>query len=264
MIFRAPNRGMATPALEPGEIQVPVGPPGATLSLEIAGTAAAPRATIFVLHGIRAQRSDFHPWADMLVGAGFRVVLVDLRGHGRSTGDWLTYGVVESRDLTQVLDALDARGLRAGRVGVMGFSYGAAVALEWAGSDPRVEAVVAVAPFASLRTVVPGYTILPLSRSFVNAAIDAGGREAGFDPDRASPLLAVPRTHAALLFLHGEDDSRVPSWNSRLLYAAAEDAELVLVPGAGHLSIARDAEIRRRAPEWFADHLGASPARGAP
>ena len=240
-----------------------MGPPSAALALEI-DDVASPRGTVFVLHGIRAHRGDLRAWASMLASAGFRVVLVDLRGHGRSTGDFLTYGVVESRDLTQVLDALEARGLRAGPVGVMGFSYGAAVALEWAGSDPRVEAVVAVAPFASLRTVVPGYTILPLSRGFVNAAIDAGGREAGFDPDRASPLLAVPRTHAALLFIHGEDDHRVPPWHSRLLYAAAANAELVLVPRASHLSIVEDEEIRRRAPAWFLDHLVARSTRGAP
>jgi pimeloyl-ACP methyl ester carboxylesterase len=254
---------LATPAPQPGEIQVPVGPPIATLALEIVD-AAAPRGTIFVLHGIRAQRGDFRPWADMLVGAGFRVVLVDLRGHGRSTGDWLTYGVVESRDLSQVLDALDARGLRAGPVGVMGFSYGAAVAIEWAGDDPRVEAVVAVAPFASLRTVVPGYTLLPLPRSFVNGAIDAGGREAGFDPDRASPLLAIARTRAQILLIHGEEDHRIPAWHSRLLFAAATDAELVLVPGAGHLSMLEEAVIRRRVPPWFAAHLGATPGAEMP
>jgi hypothetical protein len=62
-----------------------------------------------------------------------------------------------------------------GRVGVM-LSYGAATAIEWAGTDPRITAVVAVAPFASLRAVVPGYAPL-LPGSYVQSAIDVAGRE---------------------------------------------------------------------------------------
>ena len=34
-------------------------------------------------------------------------MLVDLRGHGGSSGRWLTYGVVESRDLSQLIDQLE-------------------------------------------------------------------------------------------------------------------------------------------------------------
>ncbi len=254
-IVVAPNRGAPAPVRKDGELTVAVGPPSATIAIEIIDC-KNPQGTVFMLHGIRADKNSLRAWGELLTAARFRVVLVDLRGHGRSTGDWLSYGVVESRDLAQALDALETRGLRVGSVGVMGFSYGAAVAIEWAGSDPRVKAVVAIAPFASLRAVVPEYSPIPFPESFLNGAIDLAGKRGGFNPDEASPVLAIARTRAPVLLIHGEDDSNIPSWHSKLIYEAGRThAKLVLVPDADHASIADDPVVTDRAPAWFLDHL---------
>jgi pimeloyl-ACP methyl ester carboxylesterase len=263
-IVVAPNRGAPPPATIDGEFSVLVGPPSATLSLEIID-GKDPFGTVFVLHGIRDDKRSVRRWGQMLAAAGMRAVLVDLRGHGRSTGDWLSYGIVESRDLMQALDAIEERGLRVGLVGVMGISYGAAVAIEWAGSDARIRAVVAIAPFASLRSVVPAYAPVPLPASFVSGAIDMAGREGGFDPDEASPVLAIARSRAAVLLIHGLDDHRIPAWHSKLILAAGRGhTELFLVPGAGHRSIASDPVIRDRAPAWLAQHLQRSGSADGP
>jgi len=260
-IVRAPNRGALAPERAEGELLVTVGPPAASLSLEIVDAKAAPRGTVFLLHGIRADKSQLRGWARTLADAGFRAVLVDLRGQGRSTGDWLSYGVVESKDLAQALDTLSERGLVVGRVGVMGFSYGASTAIEWAGMDARIAAVVAAAPFASLRAVAPGYAPL-LPASFVDSAIDVAGREAGFDPDEASPARAIRRTLAPVLVIHGEDDDTVPPWHSRQICAAGGDhAELLLVPGEGHRSLVDAAVVRTRSAEWFGRHLPSQTSR---
>ncbi len=257
-IVNAPNRGSSAPrATLHGELRVRVGPPTADLSLDIL-TPDAPRGTVFVLHGIRADKDVVRGWGAMLVNAGFRAVLIDLRGHGRSTGDFLTFGVTESRDLAQVLDDLDARDLRTGPVGVLGFSYGAGVGIEWAAIDARVRAVVAVAPFASLREVVHDYVPM-LSSGFVNGAIDLAGQRAGFDPDEASPVRAITRTDAPVLLIHGLDDGQVPPWHSvRLFDARREHTRLLLIPGADHASIARDPSITENVPRWFERYLAAS------
>jgi len=127
-IVDAPNQGrvIASAATVGGEHFIDVGPPKATLAVEVVEPKLPPRATIFVLHGIRDQKEGLRHWADHLSEAGYRAVLVDSRGHGHSTGDWLTYGVQESRDLSQLVDALAADG----PVGVMGISYGGATAVE--------------------------------------------------------------------------------------------------------------------------------------
>jgi pimeloyl-ACP methyl ester carboxylesterase len=262
-IVNAPNRGAPAPRTTvDSEIRIPVGPPNAVLSLEVLAPEVT-RATVFVLHGIRADKDSTRGWGALLVKAGFRAVLVDLRGHGRSTGDFLTFGVIESRDLAQLLDALEARGLTVGDVGVLGFSYGGGVAIEWAGIDPRVKAVVAVASFASLRDVVPDYVPM-LSRSFVNGAVDLAGRRGGFDPDDASPVRAMGRTAAPILLIHGLDDHHVPWSHSQHLFdARREHTQLLLIPGANHASIATDPAVTENAPAWFARYL-TTDVRSAP
>lgn len=253
----APNAGKLEPTPLEGEVRVEVGPPPATLSLAIVD-APNPRATVFVLHGIRDAKESVHGWAEMLADEGYRAILVDLRGHGRSTGDALTYGVRESADLAQALDALGSRQLVVGPVGVMGHSYGAATAIQWAGRDPRVRSVVAVAPFASLRAVVPGYAVVPLPSAFVDRVIELAGASGGFDPDAASPADAITRTSAAVLLIHGRRDGRIPSWHSERILAAGRDhTELVVVDGAGHESVAGSTEARLadRAARWFDTHL---------
>ncbi|HEX7604784.1 MAG TPA: alpha/beta fold hydrolase [Polyangiaceae bacterium] len=259
-IDRSPNHGLPAPAPRPDELRVEIASPPASLAMELVDVApgTTPKGTVFVLHGIRDRKESMRSFGAMLAESGFRAILVDLRGHGRSSGEWLSYGAVESHDLAKVLDALTAQGLVVGKVGVLGLSYGAATAIEWAGVDPRVVAVVAIAPFASLRAVVPGYVPVKLPSSFVDGCIDEAGREADFDPDRASPVAAIVQTRAAVLLIHGQMDDRIPPWHSEHIAAAgAGHTELILLPGETHETIGEDRSgtIRERGMGWFAAHL---------
>ena len=50
------------------------------------------------------------PWALRLAQEGWQCVLVDLRGHSRSTGPQIYFGLQEAHDLSQLLDELARRG----------------------------------------------------------------------------------------------------------------------------------------------------------
>jgi pimeloyl-ACP methyl ester carboxylesterase len=264
-IVYAPNAGRAPdPAADPPAprvaaavtaraIRVDVGPPSASLSglvVEPSATSAAlpVRGTVFVLHGIRDHKESMMGWGERLAAAGYRAVLMDGRGHGRSSGDFLTYGVVESRDLSQVLDALAAQGMTTGKIGAMGVSYGAATSIEWAGVEPRVAAVIAVAPFASLRDVVPPYVrrFLPgigalLPDFLVARTIARAGLTGSFDPDDANPLAAIARTHAPVLLVHGEADTNIPAAQSVALHEQARGhSDVLLMPGEDHGTVTID------------------------
>ena len=107
------------------QLRVDVGPPAASLSVWIVDPQPplVPRATVFVIHGINDSKDHQLARARRLVGEGYRAVVPDLRSHGRSTGDHLTYGVIESNDMKQLADALDHQGLIAGPLAVWGHSY---------------------------------------------------------------------------------------------------------------------------------------------
>lgn len=104
-------------------------------------------ATIVLLHGYMLTKESMLPWALQLSQAGYRVILVDLRGHGKSTGDTVSFGKNEVNDLRQLVDYLTARGQCDDTLGVLGFSYGATLAMHWAAHDPRISTVVAIAPY---------------------------------------------------------------------------------------------------------------------
>ncbi|HTN77697.1 MAG TPA: alpha/beta fold hydrolase, partial [Pirellulaceae bacterium] len=203
--------------------------------------------------------------AGELTKAGFRVVFVDLRGHGASTGNTLTFGPHEARDLSQVIDEVAARGLLVGEFGVFGHSFGATTSIHLAAIDPRVKAVVATAPFADMRDEVPHYvrTVLPglghlLSTDSYNAIIDEAGRRGNFDPEEAQAEQAITHVTAPVLLLHGLDDLVVPPDNSvRIRAAAPEITTLELVPHTGHFGIWYDSDgrVAKRATQWFEQHL---------
>lgn len=230
--------------------------------------AADAKGTVFVLHGLYDRKGSAFSvlWAAVFSQAGYRVVLVDLRGHGHSTGKWITYGAVESKDLIQVADALDAQGLITGRVGAFGISYGAATAIQWAAADPRVAAVVAFAPFDTLENAAADFVPQALGKwrrlispADLRAAMRWAGRLADFDPAEASPLRAIAQTRAPVLLVHGTADEHLPPAHSQRLHAAAPDhSELFLVEGADHVSLlfVPVELLRVKSVGWFGRWLG--------
>ena len=204
-----------------------------------------PRGTVLLLHGYLQNKNYVTPWAVRLAQAGYRCVVLDLRGHGASTGDHISFGAFESRDVSQVLDELAGRGWDVARVGILGVSYGASVGLLAAGRDGRIAAVVAFEPFASGERAVP-----ELMRSaFANeargitdkqfaAAHLKEARIAGFSWADADIPAALAHTRAPVLFIHGEQDTWISPEHSReLMRQAPAGSRLRLVPLDNHVSL---------------------------
>lgn len=225
------------------------------------------KGTVVLLHGIMMNRDTNLPWAVYFAQKGYRVVLVDLRGHGRSTGDWIGYGAWESADLVKLTDELQRRGLLAGKLGVFGISYGAAVGLQWAARDPRVAAVVAVAPFSDPQQAIKEFArgFSPKLAAKLSDATFAEAEEkavamAGFKWSEANVLEAVRRLRVPVLFFHGRQDTWIPPAHSELLAKAAPaGSRRVLLPTDNHLSIAvRYDKIGPKVLDWWERHLVAA------
>ena len=219
-----------------------------------------PRGTIVLLHGYLQTRDSVTPWAVRLAQAGFRCVLIDLRGHGASTGEHISFGAFESRDLSQVLDDLAGRGWDVSRVGVLGVSYGASVALLAAGRDPRIVTVVAMEPFFSAERAVPELMRAVFTteakgisdRQFAKAHVREA-EIAGFDWADADIPAALARTRAPVLFIHGEKDTWLSAEHSReLAKIAPPGSQLTLAPLDNHVSLPLQLETFAPAVvEWF-------------
>lgn len=252
LIAYAPNHGRGIDTNRPADMaklrergvreafRVRVGPPEASLAVWIVEPPDSPRGTILYLHGIFDNKGSLLPTARSHAQRGYRGVLIDSRGHGESTGEWLTYGAQEAADYSQLLDELQRRGLLAGKVGVYGCSYGAGVAVQFAARDERVAAAVVLAPFSSMREIVCARVrSLNLAWLFNDATIDAAiarvAELAQFDPDQADGVAALRRRPVPLLVIHGERDRTIPcDQGARLAAADGPDSRFVLIRGATH------------------------------
>lgn len=222
--------------------------------------------TVVILHGLGDSKASMAGLAHILTGRGMRAVAVDLRGHGRSTGDRIAYGAFEAGDVVELVEALatpDVLGGDLAPVGLYATSYGAHVAVQAAALDDRIDRVVAVGTYRSLRREVPHFVALRyperahLSPERIQGAVDAAGARAGFDPDRASAEAAVARGNARVLFIHGSDDEVVPPEHARALVdRCGPRCRLHLLEGADHLGSMRGPPLRRALLAWLEGRYG--------
>jgi pimeloyl-ACP methyl ester carboxylesterase len=226
------------------------------------------RGLVVFLHGIADNRCAGLGAARRLRDEGFAVLLADGRAHGRSTGEYCTYGYHERHDVSAALDAVGAR-----EALLLGHSLGAATALQAAALDPRVTAVVAASSFSDLPTIVrERASWFHLPAPYVEAALERAGELGRFSPEEASPVAAAARLRVPVLLLHGAEDRRTPPAHTRRIAdAIGVPHEIVILPGVGHNEIlgrpeawsAIDAFLERHRPPRRAASFEGAPGEGA-
>jgi uncharacterized protein len=222
----------------------------------------AAKGTIIYLHGVGDCKIGGIPYARLFYGRGFNIFLYDSRRHGKSEGQYCTYGFYEKLDLSAVIDYLTSRtDVRIGKIGVFGTSMGAAVALQAAAIDQRIEAVVAEASFTDLRTIMVDYQkrIIKLPWHFLrNLAMSRSQKLAQFKARYVSPIYAVRGVHKPVLFIHGTDDTRIRAEYSRALYDNAnQPKELLLIHKGDHTDLLNvgGSEYEQRIVAFFERYL---------
>ena len=212
---------------------------------------------VLLLHGRSQNRLSMIPYAEFLLGSGYGVVMMDARAHGESGGSIATYGHVERYDERAILDALTTAE-HPQHVFAMGESMGAAVALQSAAIDPRIEGVVAEGAFRNLHEVMFDYAGLRMSaflgktifRPVEMLAVHETEHQVGFRFDEVSPEASVAARRFPILLISGLSDHNVPKRHSQAIFLAASGPkELWLVPKARHQ------KAMQAAPEEFQSRI---------
>jgi len=233
---------------------------------------------VVLFHGVADNRMGVIGQAELLLKAGYGVVMTDARAHGASDGPIATYGWLERNDTKSIIDALlasererDASVQRSSpfspgdprdatpplHIFALGESMGAAIALQSAAVDPRIEAVVAEASFATLREASYDYAGLrkspllgkTLLAPFSWTLVYRGEWRAGFPASGVSPEKAVASRPFPVLIICDADDVALPCRHSERIYAAAAGPkQFWKVPGAFHTAALgyHPDEFRRR------------------
>jgi pimeloyl-ACP methyl ester carboxylesterase len=190
--------------------------------------------------------------------AGFNVLMFDFRGHGRSDGALVTMGIREKDDLLSAVEYLvRQRGVE--RVGVLGFSMGAAAALMAAAENRQIVSVVADSSYTSLELTVrrwaegrriPAVLHMPI----VAGTLTLASLLSGAALRNARPLEAAGQLgERPALFIYGERDPLVKGQEMRQWLRVAPRGDLWIVPGVGHREAYRAAPdaYNRRVVAWF-------------
>jgi pimeloyl-ACP methyl ester carboxylesterase len=188
--------------------------------------------------------------------------MMDSRAHGESGGTMATYGWKERYDTAAITDALYSTE-RVHHLGALGVSMGAAIALQSAAVEPRIEGVVAEDPFANLREVSYDYGGLHFSpmlgKTLFRPATIFGmmgmAKAGGFSPDDVSPENAVAARPFPILLICGTRDQTIPCRHAQEIYRRATGPKgLWIVEGATHASALgrAPAEYEERVTQFFA------------
>jgi len=206
---------------------------------------------LLLLHGFGGCGSDWEPFVASLAGQ-YRVILVDLRGHGRSTNPSRTFTMRQSAD--DVLALLDTLGLD--RVRAMGISAGGMTLLHVATRQPaRLRSLVLIGATTRFvdqtRDVIRGTTREslppPVLADFTRCASrgDAQVDEllaqfealAGMHDDPNFGAADLARIAAPTLVVHGDRDIFFPVQIAVDMYRHIPTAQLWVIPNGDHVPI---------------------------
>ncbi len=218
-----------------------------------------PRGRILLLHGSRADRREMLERARFLNMAGYATLMIDLRAHGQTDGDQITFGYREAEDVRLALQHMREQ-LPHTKIGLIGVSLGGAAAL--LGPSPaKVDAMVLESVYSNLEQALDnrlrlrlgpiGSWVTPLLAWQVEPRL-------GVQLGQLSPETAIRSVTNPVLIMSGARDQRTTLLDTQALYAAApEPKQLWVVPDAIHQDLhhfAR-AEYERRVLTFFARHL---------
>jgi fermentation-respiration switch protein FrsA (DUF1100 family) len=213
-------------------------------------------AAVIVSHGLGGYRA-LGP-AVVLARHGYGVLAFDWRAHGQSDGDLCTFGYQEVRDVEGALAWLQGQpGVDPGRIGMLGESMGAVVAIRAAAQLPAIRAVVADSPYPTVEEAVtnvwrgsglPAFPFAPLQLAL-------GQWQTGLDPADLRPVddVGAISPRPILILAGGQDPITGPDAGQRFFAAAGEPRQLWFEPDLGHLELAsaRPAEYEQRVVGFF-------------
>ena len=212
------------------------------------------RATALLLHGLKENKAKYLGAGERLAAMGYDVVLLDFRAHGRSNGEYVTYGAHETKDVKEVMDQLIGAGTVHGDMYVFGATLGAATAVRYAAIDPRVKGIVALTPYkdapSMARRVLFGAAPTMGEEDF-QTVLARAGQLADFDPQATSTVEAARKVTCPLLLVHAILDLGIPIEDSQAIYAAAAGPKelQVVTPGPEQILLASQIALGGWVPE---------------
>jgi len=192
-----------------------------------------------VVHGYYGQGRDMLYYAEQYYKRGYNVLVVDLRGHGKSEGNYIGMGWHDRLDIIDWANYLINKNSNC-QIILHGVSMGAATVMMATGENLPDNIKVAIEDcgytsiwdeFEMQLKVIFNLPTFPV----LNAASAVCKIRAGYMLEEGSAVEQVKKSKIPTLFIHGEQDSFVPFEMLDIVYEAANcEKEKLVVEGAAH------------------------------
>lgn len=210
-----------------------------TLNAYIYGNKSSTHKWAVVVHGYTGSATQMTRWVRNFHERGYHVLAPDLRGHGKSEGDYIGMGWDDRKDMLLWINRIIEKDPEA-EIALFGISMGGATVMMASGEDlpANVKVIVEDCGYTSVSDVFAyqlddlfGLPEFPV----MNAANTVTKVRAGYDLYKASAITQVAKSKTPILFIHGDADTFVPYEMLDKVYAAAKvDKDQLIIPGAGH------------------------------
>ena len=205
---------------------------------------ANPKAVVIFISGIHNPSvTAFFGHARMLAENGYASILYDLRSHGKSDGEVIALGHLETRDTQAVVDYIKSKTVYTQvPIVVYGLSMGGAVAINSIGQIPELDGVISMSAYSSWEDVfvenmeslgAPAW-LTTLQKPFVKLYTIY---KFGLDTVDIYPKEQIKALGSRpALIMHSEGDSQVGFKNfERIVAQAPSHVETWTRPGDHHM-----------------------------
>ncbi|MDA9066658.1 lysophospholipase [bacterium] len=194
---------------------------------------------VILIHGIGSCKEQFIDLARKFADEQIGSFIFDLRAHGKSQGEYCTYGFQEKYDVQNIVSKLKSHYPNL-PIGIIGSSLGGAVAIQALELDERIQFGVIECTFGQLDQIVFDYqkrfTFGVGFKFITDIALERAGEIADFDPEKIRPINSVKQIEQPMFIAHGDKDIHISPEYGKALYdnLASIDKHFELLKGADH------------------------------
>lgn len=192
-----------------------------------------------IVHGYCSEGKEMFDKAEKFYQMGYNVLIPDLRAHGQSEGNYIAMGWHDRLDLIAWTNQIILHNEDA-QIVLYGVSMGASTVMMASGENlpNNVKVIIEDCGYTSVEDEftyqlkeifgLPKFPIIHLASMVTQV-------RAGYNFKEASAIKQVAKSNTPILFIHGNQDTFVPSYMIHELYEVAKcPKEKLIIEGAGH------------------------------